>query len=103
MFFHDYAVLLKRGSPRRQGYGDVLEQPRQRREWVERRMRQKGAKLSHSMLSRSDALGVLVVLGNGSITATTTMFPDSPSETIRFPVELYDAPTLFARADALPI
>ena len=92
-----------RGSPRRHGYGDVLEQQRQRRQWVERRMRQKDGKVRHSMLSRSAALGVLVVLGNGSITATTTVFPDSPSETLRFPVELYDAPTLFARSDALPI
>ena len=81
---------------------DVLEH--QRRQWAEGRLRQKGSKISDSMRSRSDAAGaVLVVLGNGSIRATTTVFPESPSETIRFPVELYDAPMLFARDDALPI
>ena len=83
---------------------DVLEQQHQHRQRAEGRLRQKGSEISDSVRSRSDPAGaVLVVLGNGSIRATTTVFPESPSETIRFPVELYDAPTLFARDDALPI
>ena len=72
--------------------GDVLE-------------RQKGLReTSGSTRGSSDMVdAVFVVLGNGSIRATTTVFPKSSFETVRFSVELYDAPMLFAREDALPI
>ena len=70
---------------------------------VARERRETMGNTSDSMPSGGEAIGAaIVVLGNGSIRTTSAVFPNSPFGTVHFPVELYDAPILFARAEALP-